>query len=145
MRKFSRESKSDIGWLAFILAGWFLLLAPGTIEGTAHPVVTPLRITETQQIDEKWTQFSGRAVKLRQCSFRRVDWYLGTREKPNTPVDIVMSEPQIRLVGQIPVEDWKAKIAPPEALIEDTFSDVFHQCTLFGIDMPWLTKSRFWN
>lgn len=144
-RKKAKEIRSDIGWLFFILAGWVLLLAPGNIDGTLNPVVTPLVIEATEPYDEQWTEFTGHATKLRQCSFRRVDWYLGSREEPNVPVPVVMSEPAIRMVGRVPVEDWRAKIAPVERFKSNTFADVLHQCQLGGIDLPWLTKTRFWN
>lgn len=140
-----QEIRSDIGWLIFILLGWLLILAPGNIDGTSNPVVAPLVIRHVEAVDEQWTEFTGTSRKLRQCSFRRVDWYLGTRDKPNVPIPVVMGEPQIRLKGPILIEDWRIKIAPPDRIWSETFADVFHQCTLAGIDLPWLTRTRFWN
>lgn len=140
-----QELRSDIGWLSFILLGWLLLLAPGHIDGTSNPVVAPLVIRHVEAVDDKWTEFTGTSRKLRQCSFRRVEWYLGTRDKPNVPVPVVMGEPQIRLRGPMLIEDWRIKIAPPDRIWSETFADVFHQCSLWGVDLPWLTKTRFWN
>lgn len=140
-----QELRSDILWLVFIVLGWIALLAPGTIDGTTSPVVTQLKIDSVGTYDEQWTEFTGTSVKLRQCSFRRVEWYLGTRDKPNVPVPVVMGEPQIRLRGPMLIEDWRIKIAPPDRIWSETFADVFHQCSLWGVDLPWLTKTRFWN
>lgn len=137
---------SDIVQLLNLFLVWgFIFLASGNLDGSARPVVTPLIIETTSPYDDQWTQFSGHAVKLRQCSFRRVEWYLGSRNEPNVPVPLVMSEPQIRMVGKIPVEEWRAKIAPPDRLLDGTFADVFHQCKFLGFDRPWLTKTHFWN
>lgn len=140
-----QELRSDIGWLAFIVLGWLLLLAPGHIDGTSSPVVSPLVIRHVDALDDQWTEFTGTSRKLRQCSFRRVEWYLGTRDKPNVPVPVQMGEPQIRLRGPMLIEDWRIKIAPPDRIWAETFADVFHQCSLWGVDLPWLTKTRFWN
>lgn len=144
-RSHKQEIRSDISWLAFIVVGWCLLLAPGNIDGTTNPVVSPLTIETAKPYDAQWTEFSGYSEKFRQCSFRRVDWYLGTRDKPNVPVPVVMSEPAIRMIGKIPVEEWRAKIEPVDRLLTDTFADVYHQCQFGGVDFPWLTKTRFWN
>lgn len=144
-RSHAKEIRSDVYWALFIAFGWLLLLSPGSIDGVMHPVVEPLKIEKTEPFDDAWTQFSGSSVKLRQCSFREVQWYLGTRDKPNVPVPVVMGEPQIRMVGSLKIEDWRAKIAPVERLKTETFADVYHQCSWAGVDFPWLTKTRFWN
>lgn len=139
------ELQADIGWLLFVIVGWLLLLAPGNIDGTTSPVVSPLVIRQVELVDDQWTEFTGTSRKMRQCSFRKVEWYLGTREKPNVPIPVIMGEPQVRLKGPMVIEDWRIKIAPPDRIWTETFADVFHQCAWLGIDLPWLTKTRFWN
>lgn len=148
-RKAARRAdrRSDIGWMTFIVVGWVLLLAPGNIDGSLFPVSKPLQITAVEEFpdDRAWTVIDGTSQKLRTCSFRRVDWFLGTREKPNVPVPVALGEPEIRSIGGMVFEDWRVKISPPERVLQESFADVFHQCSIVGIELPWLTKTRFWN
>lgn len=137
-------------WWTLILAGWVLLIGPGRIEGMIFPVVTDVSLqAEQDPTREDWTLVSGRATKVRACSFRYLEWSMGPRDSMNVAVQVVTSRPVVRPKGTYEFVGWQVRAAPPAVLETQTHADVLHQCYLgvegFRFPLPWLTRTRFWR
>lgn len=131
-----------------ILAFWVLLIGPGVIDGAVNPAAAPATLTRVEQDpdDIEWVIIAGKSVRLRpECNPRRLEWFIGERSGKNTPVDWDWGPPKIRTDGGFDFVDWRVRAAPPETLRNASFADVLHQCHFFGIEMPWLTRSRFYR
>ncbi|KIN72654.1 hypothetical protein [Sulfitobacter guttiformis] len=137
-----------ITWTIAIILGWILLIGPGSIDGRFNPVVTPAEITDIQldPQDSRWVIISGSSTKLRAtCYPRRLDWYKGERGGEDVSIEWDWRAPAWREDGLFEFSEWRVRAVPAEIMRDKTFADIIHQCRLFGIDYPWLTRSRFWN
>jgi hypothetical protein len=140
-------------WTLLILGGWLFMIGPGQIDGWLRPVVT--KTIMEARVDPKnseWVYVSGSFTKLRDnCGPRRIEWYLGQRDDPNTPVEYTWGKPRVRNAGVNYFYDWHVRAAPPAVLANETFADVLHQCVLtipvinLKLRYPWLTRTKFWN
>lgn len=151
---------SERQWLLIIAALWLYLFGPGTIEGKLYPAATPAQIVVALPTDESYPvpgktyyRKGGRhtaicvvSERLRHphCRFKRLDWYIGKREGNSSPVKVETGNPIARPAGKFAAGPWILNIRRT-TLFGNSYADVFHQCGYFGIDLPWLTKSRFWN
>lgn len=78
------------------------------------------------------------------CGFRRIDWFLGNRNaRGNALIPVALGPPRNRGAGKFATGPWVIKIK--KRRLSQTYADVFHQCSVFGINFPWLTRSKFYN
>lgn len=132
------------GWhVTLIAAGLSSLLWVGTIyggkiEGRIFPVVGGTNITRMEIVDATSTRIWGGAVKLRNCSFQRIDWHFGTTSA-NAFVDVLIEEKtKLRADGTFGFGPWIIRLTPDEVQYR-SFATVYHKCHSF-----WLTETRFY-
>lgn len=139
---------SDVHYMRLIIVLWMALLSMSYVSnviGRAFPAAAPMQLTKYQGIGSDLTLIWGESARLRpECSFRRIDWYLGTRTGKNVPADIWTGKPILRDDGSFSFGPWFLSI-PVNDVVSNSFADTFHQCTFMGIQEPWLIRSRFWN
>ena len=56
---------------------WFLQLVGGELEGRFYPVVGTAQIDRVEVATDVSTRIWGMAERLRNCSFKRLEWRLG--------------------------------------------------------------------
>lgn len=149
---------SDSQWFVAIIIGWFALIGPGNIIGKYYPAAAPMELVvalptnlREPEVGRAAYQQGGRRTaiwlsssRLRpECRFKRIDWYLGKRDSNHVPVKIEVGRPLVRANGNFTAGPWIVHIRLSE--FEATYADVFHRCSVLGIELPWLTRSRFWN
>lgn len=140
-------------WLLAIIGGWFLVLSPGNIEGLIFPVVSDVEISAVPDPqDPTYLLVSGSVHKDRSCNPRYIEWYVGERGGANVSTPAIWGPPVINIYNEtFQFYNWRVQAAPPEVLMNNTFSDVLHQCYLripysgINISFPWLTRSAFWR
>jgi hypothetical protein len=152
---------SNMGrWTWAILIGWLVVIGPGSIEGSAFPVLKDVTL-KAQAVagTEDLVSISGSAVKLRRCSPRALDWFQGKRGDLDAPASYTWGRVELRPVGPFEFEDWTVNVFPPDVLITQTHADALHQCyawiplgLLTGnikddipLPLPWWTRTKFWN
>lgn len=150
---------SEIQWAIAITALWLWLIGPGNIEGKWFPAAAPADIVVALPTDRKeplvghsvykqngrWTAIWLISARLRHpsCSFARLDWYVGTRKGNHSPATVEFGSPIVRPGGVFTAGPWILNIH--RSMLKHSFADAFHQCRFLGFELPWLTKSRFWN
>lgn len=138
---------SEFQWVIVIALGWLWLIGPGNIEGRYLPAAAPMMLhSAVDGSDGISIQFWGQSARLRpECSFERIDWRLGSRIGQSVPIErLDLGPPELRANGVFSFGPWTVGIAPV-SIFQQTYADVFHQCRVMGIELPWLTKSPFWN
>lgn len=143
-------------WLLALVVGWILLIGPGTLEGNVFPAAAPmelLRIAPTNsndvakieiEPDGNYSAIWLKSARLRpNCSFSRIEWYLGKRGGQHVPVFFLLGPPKLRANDIFTAGPWIVKI--PEHQFLDTYADVLHECTFLGVKLPWRVRSKFWN
>ncbi|MCC2096920.1 MAG: hypothetical protein KDJ29_08505 [Hyphomicrobiales bacterium] len=134
----------ESSWLAVVTICWIWIVGPGSIEGRLFPVVAPMQLERTE-LYQGGTKVWGQSEVLRpSCSFRKIRWFLGTRDGRNVPVTIDTGPAVVRDGGRFTFGPWEIGIWP-EALISSSYADVYHRCRIAGVKFPWMTKTRFWN
>lgn len=138
-------STSGIRWAWLLLIGWIVIVGPGAIDGRLFPAAAPMELTRAKLVD-KGTAIWGKSSRLRpECSFERIRWYMGSRYGKRVPAAVDTGPPIVRDDGDFEFGPWVVDIWPPAVVEIYSFADVYHRCQVFGFDMPWLTKTRFWN
>ena len=135
-------------WSFFILGLWITIIGPGNIEGRFFPAASPAVVTSVEEDPEnpEWVTISGSSEKLREgCSPVRLDWYRGERGQLSAPVDWDWGPPIVRRGGEFEFVNWEIRAAPEVVFRDETYADVIHQCRVFGVRLPWLTVTRWWN
>ena len=136
---------SEAKWLIAIALAWVWLIGPGVIEGMIFPAAEPMTLTQTE-LRENGIAIWGRSARLRpSCSFRSIKWYSGERNGISVPVKIDTGPPIVRKEGDFSFGPLVVDIWPPSALLNYSYADVYHRCRIGPIELPWLTKSRFWR
>lgn len=142
---------------------WFLLgvtltmtsLRAGEITGRIWPAALPMTLASAVEVDGQ-TVFSGSSSRLRPgCSPLRLDWHLGVRGGQFTPAVANWLAPIKRPNGGFSFSGWTVNITPVSAFLYMSHADVIHQCRILyqmvdgeavgGFNLPWETKSPFWN
>jgi hypothetical protein len=120
------------------LAAWFLSLYAGKIEGALFPVVVDTKIESANRISSLNTRVYGSAKKLRECSFVRIDWFLGTPDL-GTYVPVTFEEQsKVRPAEGFQFGPWVLRMSPEE--VKDfSYAIVYHRCHPL-----WLTETRFY-
>lgn len=145
----------ELHWLWFIAVLWVVVIGPGKIEGKLFPAAAPMTLTTTIGTEYKHPitgdlmpalKIWGDSARLRpECRYRRIDWFSGSRDTNNVPVDFVAGKAVVRENGAFSFGPWFVAVGVINDLMHRSFADVFHRCYYFGIPSPWLTRSRFWN
>ncbi len=142
------ELKYEVKKLRYVLlipVIWIMMqLNLGGLEGSLFPAVTPMQLTQIKGAPNG-VKIWGVTEKLRpECNFRRVEWFLGERRGDNSQAEIFTGTPIIHTVGKYTFGPWNIDI---NGVLLQTYSyaNIYHQCTIAGFEMPWLTKTRFWN
>ncbi len=116
------------------------------VETSLYPVMksNQTEITEKVQTGAYETKIYGHAVRRRNCDFVELKWFYGKRGERAVSVKHRFSgPPKIRNTGVMEFGPWTLSLAPD--LVEHSYADAYHQCKVFGIPLPWLSKSRFYN
>lgn len=116
------------------------------IETRYFPVTGPLHITSIRPVDDG-VMVSGWADKLRECRWRRTEWFLGERGKMNVPVAGMeyRERPRVNGIGRI---YWDSIFVPLSAseTLELSFSNAIHSCWGGALDrMGYETKTHYWR
>lgn len=144
-------------WLFGLAFGWAYLINP---EGRYFPAAAPMELLRMEPTSaERPKQFEAakgradlrdntafwlRSARLRpECSFNSVEWYLGERHGKRVPISVALGPPILREDGEFEAGPWIANVRVGSFL--NTHADVYHQCSIFGIPLPWLTRTPFWN
>lgn len=123
-----------------------------SVDGQLFPVTTPkdtfIEFIEVRDGTERPINIyiSGEANKLRACKFRKLQWHVGTRDNPlAAKVDHEFLETaKGRDVGVFPWGRWKLHLHWTD-ITHNSHADVWHQCYVFGLPLPWWTRSKFYG
>ncbi len=118
-----------LGLVLWVLVIPYQRLGP-SVEGYLFPVVEPVVLREYKpfpppEYRHKWT---AAAQKNRECSFQRIDWFMGRRDGLHVPVPASFTDPpQLRFAG---VLEWEglAISLDPLAVENNSFAYVYHAC-----------------
>ncbi|MGR3484701.1 MAG: hypothetical protein ACU0BF_05100 [Paracoccaceae bacterium] len=109
-------------------------------EGRFFPVTGRLSLSDPrpQGTSSVW---SARVEKLRDCTFLRIEWYLGRRDGRRVRVGVTIHDaPQIRLPGVIDLDAIEIAL-PVEMVATRSFANVVHRC----VGRPWLTRTALYD
>jgi len=113
------------------LGSWIYPRLP-TIMGDWSPAAAPMAMTDAIEVADT-VVFSGESARLRpECSPRRLEWFLGSRNGQNTPVVVNWGPPEKKPNGRFSFHGWVAEIGDADLFRFNTFSDVIHSCRIFG-------------
>jgi hypothetical protein len=148
-----KSIQSNLIKARIIMAGWvmFVLLmfqSAGDIDGHFNPAAAPATITSVVANPNRpgWVTIGGTSARLRAgCSPRRLEWFRGERGNRDVSVQWDWGPPIVRADGKFEFLDWDVRVMPEEILTDETFANVIHQCRLFGFDLPWETRTHFFN
>lgn len=135
-RQARREGRIWVLVLPLLLAVW--IFSPAA-ETRLMPVVTEATIVSAQDAGNGWTRLIVEAEKLRDCDWRKIEWFLGTRGEGGPRVQAYFEDPPtIRGVGVLRWEGLMVRL--PEGLIRSqSYGDVLHEC--YG---PSIGMTRSW-
>lgn len=140
-----RESRGLL--LVIVLAVLFLTVPyTGTIEGFFSPATARADLNRIEPVaDGRSSSLYGTSAQLRpSCSFRRIDWFIGTRWGNSVPVNVNAGPTQMREEGPFWFGPWMVD-ATPDIVRDFSFANIYHQCRVLGVEAPWLTRTAFWN
>lgn len=147
--------------IIIILAANFI--DPGRMEGERYPAAEPMTLVGAFAVRVhhpsffRWRMLSQggdyTAIWIRsfrprpECTFDSFDWHLGQRGEGLAKVTINPGPAIYRPSGEFFAGPWILNVRLDQ--FPNTWADVLHQCRvrIFGewYDLPWLTRSRFWN
>lgn len=123
-------------------AGWVLL---PLAETKFFPVSSSAEITKVERKTESSLWVWGSAIKLRDCTFEGIRWYRGVRTDRAVIIRVTFLEKnKIREAGAFDFGPWEIVVNDGFSL-DDTYADALHSCKIFGVPLPWITRSRFHN
>lgn len=91
------------------------------------PVIRPLHIESITETEDG-VRIAGHAVKLRECSFVELHWYLGRKDGLKVPVSVSFEDPpQLRLTGET---HWSGILVGLSAdqVVNNSHAIVEHSC-----------------
>lgn len=121
-----------------LIVAWLFVIVfnnvPGTLEGYLFPVVTEFKIEEVSQD----SRVRGTFLKMRECQFREVTWYL-TDGETKIPVSLTFEDgPKIRHEGRESYGPWHVGI-PSDRIRSESYVVVEHRCHPL-----WPTKTKLY-
>lgn len=134
-------------WWVALFIGTLVLIGPGNVEGRFFPAAAPMGLTGAEAAASGMeVLFWGESSRLRPaCNYRDIKWYLGHRGQRNVPLKVATGPAQVREDGDFSFGPWRLDVPSTQTLTSFTFADVYHQCSVWGIQLPWQTRSAFWN
>jgi hypothetical protein len=102
--------------------------AIGRIEGNIWPVVRGTQITEVDD-DGVTSVFFGVSEKVRDCSFERIEWFIGDPlGGMRSPVQVIfLDRDKLRPAAPFEFGPWGVRLSE-ETLREGSFAEVYHDC-----------------
>ena len=127
--------------LMAVFFGMLLLFASyfgGQIEGRFFPVIDKTVVTHVERDIENRSLVWGHAMQLRDCSFVRLEWRIGTPAH-YAAIDVVFLDvAELRPDGVFDFGPWKLH-ATPDQVMKRSFATVVHRCHPL-----WNTETVFW-
>ena len=125
--------------VATLVGPWIYFEAAPRVHGMIAPVVTPIEIHKIASTADGGSVIEAEAEKLRDCSYRGVEWFLGP-PGANVPVVAAFTDPpQVRRPGFLYWEGLSVGI-PPAQVTGLSRGYVLHEC-----GYPWLVRSLFYD
>lgn len=146
-----------------VVVGATMFFAGSNLSGVLFPVMKhPAVISTMLEYTPASTNISGHSYRIRDCDFRSLEWFFGTRKSgraAGVKVDFLES-PKIRPTGRMDFGPWIIHV-PISVLTSNTFADSLHQCYIYRkeigrdenddpiyawpiIEFPWKTRSKFY-
>ncbi|WP_424967582.1 hypothetical protein [Dinoroseobacter sp. S375] len=110
----------------------------GQIEGRLFPVIEQTVLTHVEHDAHNRSLVWGHAMRLRDCSFVRLEWRIGTPAH-YAVVDVVfLDASELGEGGGYDFGPWKVH-ATPDQVLNRSFATVVHRCHPL-----WTTETIFW-
>ncbi len=111
-----------------IFCGMFFIYAyGGRIEGLIYPVKEHFEVIEHYPDGPSSTMIYGRITKSRDCTFRGVEWYLGTHTN-NALADVTLLDgPLYHGKGRFEFGPWRVMMNETN-LLNHSFALMYHAC-----------------
>ena len=123
-------------------AAWVIL---PSIETNYFPVNSRGDIVRAERQTPYIIRIWGTATKYRECNFEGLRWYRGKRSDRAVIIPVKFLEAnKIRDEGRFDFGPWDI-VLNEQFSLDETYADALHQCTVLGIKLPWITRSRFYN
>lgn len=125
------------------MAGFWVMTIGGVVEGKFWPVMGPLSISDPVEYSDGVWKWQGVAEKRRDCTFVRVEWFIGRRDGRKALVahEVKFTDPpQARGAGVI---HWAGILVPlpPDAAKTDSHANAIHKC----LDWGWEVVTPFYD
>lgn len=138
-------------WIVVLAVAGALYFGP-SIETRFFPVMgSPDNLQLKYVFPESLTTslIEGKTTRNRNCDFRGLNWYIGTRGGRAAAVTVEFREgAKIRNAGVMEFGPWLV-YATPAQLELNSYADALHQCyvSIFGwrIPYPWISQSPFYD
>lgn len=138
VKQAARETATRLKVFAVITLAALVLSFAGNIEGRVAPVVSDFQITRMETAGEGFTRFWGTAVRVRDCKWRGMNWYLGDGNSDASATVRIEESTKIRRLGKFSFGPWVAAVTPDE-LRDKTFAVAIHECHPL-----WSTRTRIY-
>lgn len=114
------------------------------IETKYFPVVEyPAKIVQIDEAKDGQVFAWGTSRRIRACNFDHLRWYQGERGGRAVRVRVEFKEGnKVRGGGHFDWGPWLIYL-DRDNLEKNSYADVWHQCRIFGVPLPWLTRSAF--
>lgn len=122
----------------------FVYIVP-MLETKFYPVVIKQATITRIRTDHDGGSFVwGTSKKLRLCRFEYSRWYQGSRGGASVRVVMMIRErSKTRADGEFDWGPWHVKL-DGDTVLQNSYADVWHQCFILGIPLPWMTRSEFY-
>lgn len=127
-------------WAAIGMIAWPTIdtVAPA-VEGRLFPVNARATLTDITPTGQVVTSVQGQTVKLRNCDFVSINWFLGRPGQPSARVSVdFLDGTKVRAKGPYEFGPWKIAI-PAELVAQGSYAMVVHSCHPL-----WNTESLFY-
>ena len=129
--------------ISVVVAGAAVFALPhvGRLEGYLFPVMEQMKIVRVFTDRAGDTRVDSNAVKLRVCSWRRTQYYLGSYQ--GGYITAVHEYSEKDLIRGLGLNEWfNTKVSlTPDDLLYNSFVIVWHQCP----NRPYLTQTLFYQ
>lgn len=109
------------------------------VEGKLFPVVALATLTNITPTGQVVTSVTGQTIKLRNCNFVSINWFLGRPGQPSARVSVdFLDGARVRAKGPYEFGTWKVAI-PAELVAQGSYAMAIHSCHPL-----WNTESLFY-
>lgn len=135
-------------WALIVVSLWNIVLTVmPSVEGRHLPVVSDFTINEIKPQNEVYSYFWGDFEKLRECEFKRLEWFLVVSDN-RVALDFEFAEAsKVRPEGEHGFGPWRIQ-ATPEQLEGRVVGYAYHRChdrLTFGFQWLWETETLFYE